>query len=339
MKKVKVEDAIGMVLGHDMTKIVPGVFKGAAFKKGHVIKEEDIPELLAMGKEHIFVLEMTEEMVHEDDAAQHIAKLIVSEDIVCQGPREGKISFYAPYDGLLKINADILDSLNEIENISIATIHGNRMVKKGELLGGTRIIPLIIGREELNKVTKTAVKEVIQVKKLKPHRCGLVVTGSEVYKGTIKDKFGPVIKNKLMELGSLVETIEYTPDDKEIITKKIIRLKETNHEIIIVTGGMSVDPDDQTPGAIKGTGARVVTYGTPILPGAMLMLAYLDGTPVFGLPGCVMYEKITAFDLLLPRVLAGEILTKKDITRLGYGGQCQSCITCVFPNCSFGKDR
>ena len=339
MKMVKVQDAVGMLLGHDLTKIVPGVFKGAAFKKGHIIKKEDIPELLSMGKEHIYIIELDKNTIHEDEAAELIASRIASKEIITQGPREGKISFYAPFEGLLKINTQILDQLNEIENISIATVHGNKVVQEGELLGGTRIIPLVIEKSALDKVLEYSVSPIFEVKKLKSLRAGMIVTGSEVFSGKITDKFSPIVKTKLEKLGSQVDLIEYATDDKELITKKILEIKKKGYDLIIVTGGMSVDPDDQTPGAIKDTGAQVITYGTPILPGAMLMLAYLDSTPIFGLPGCVMYEKNTAFDILLPRVLAGEVLTKRDITRLGYGGQCMGCEQCVFPKCSFGRDR
>lgn len=339
MNVIRTEDAVGMVLGHDITEIVPGEFKGVAFKKGHIITENDIERLLRIGKEHIYVFDLSEDEFHEDEAAVRLGELFAGSGISFSEPKEGKININPEYKGLLKINRDLLDEVNDIGDICVATIHGDRYVNKGDLLGGCRIIPLTTKKENIYKIEELAKDKepMFQVKPFKKFKTALIVTGSEVYKGRIEDKFGPVIEKKLKFFGSEIFYKEIVPDELETIKEKILAAKEKGAELIIVTGGMSVDPDDKTPGAIKATGANIITYGTPILPGAMLLFAYLDDIPVFGLPGCVMFAKTTAFDLLLPRVMAGEKIYRKDISRMGYGGQCISCEVCTFPNCHFGK--
>ena len=339
METVKTENAVGMVLGHDITEIRPGEFKGIAFKKGHVIKEEDIERLLRIGKENIYVFKLDDGHIHEDDAAIRLGNLFSGPGIYFSEPREGKINIKSEYIGYLKINRDLLDEVNDFGEITLATIQGDRSIGKDELIAGCRIIPLTIDANKIDKIEelikgKDPIFQIIPFLELK---VGLIITGSEVYKGRIEDKFGPVIESKVKEFGSDIFHKTIIADDIETIKGAIFEAKEAGAEMIIVTGGMSVDPDDKTPGGIKSTGAEVITYGTPILPGAMLMLAYLDGIPVFGLPGCVMFSKITAFDLLLPRVFAGERIIRRDITRMGYGGQCLSCELCTFPNCHFGK--
>ncbi|WFA09986.1 molybdopterin-binding protein [Tissierella sp. Yu-01] len=340
MKVVNTENAVGMVLGHDITEIVPGEFKGVAFKKGHVIKKEDVERLLRIGKEHIYIFELNYDEYHEDEAALELGKLICGRGVhFTNPPREGKINIQPDYRGLLKINRDILDDVNDIQDICIATIHGNRTIEEDGLIGGCRVIPLTIKKEKIEEVKKIIGDRgpIFEVKPFKSLKAVIIVTGSEVYKGRIEDKFGPVVEKKLLNFSTEILHRTIVPDELEVIRKEVLKAKEMGAELIVVTGGMSVDPDDKTPGAIKATGAEIVTYGTPILPGAMLLFAYLDGIPVFGLPGCVMFSATTAFDLLLPRVIAGEKIVRRDITRMGYGGQCLKCHVCTFPDCHFGK--
>lgn len=340
MKVVKTENSVGMVLGHDITEIVPGEFKGVAFKKGHVIRESDIERLLRIGKEHIYIFELNENELHEDEAALALGNLICGNGVhFSNPPKEGKITIHPDYKGLLKINRDILDDVNELGDICLATIQGDRTIKEGELIGGCRVIPLKIDKSKVDDVENIILEKgkIFEIKPFKNLKAAIIVTGSEVSKGRIEDKFGPVVERKLLEFGTDVFHKVIVPDDTDIIKETIFKCKELGAELIVVTGGMSVDPDDKTPGAIKSTGAEIVSYGTPVLPGAMLLFAYLDGIPVFGLPGCVMFSETTAFDILLPRVMAGEVITRKDITRLGYGGQCLKCEVCNFPNCHFGK--
>lgn len=341
MKVVNTENAVGMVLGHDITEIVPGEFKGVAFKKGHVIQNSDIERLLRIGKEHIFIFELNEDELHEDEAALALGKLICGKGVhFTEPPHEGKINIKPDFRGLLKINRDILDDVNDIQDISIATIHGNRTIEEDGLIGGCRVIPLTIKKDKIEEVKRIIGERgpIFEVKPFNTLRAAVIVTGSEVYKGRIEDKFGPVVERKLKEFGSDVFYKEIVTDELDIIKGSILKAKEMGAELIVVTGGMSVDPDDKTPGAIKATGTRIVSYGTPILPGAMLLFGYLDDVPVFGLPGCVMFSATTAFDLLLPRVMAGEEIVRRDITRLGYGGQCLKCPVCTFPDCHFGKN-
>lgn len=339
MRSINTEDAVGMILGHDITEIVPEAFKGVAFKKGHIIKEEDIEHLLRIGKEHVFIFEMDGNELHEDEAAILLGNIVKGKGVYFTEPSEGKINIRAKYNGLLKIDKELLNDINYLGDICLATIHGNRIITKNELIGGCRVIPLTVPKEKIESVRNIMYGKdsLIEVKPFNVLKTSIIITGSEVYKGRIEDKFGPVIERKLEPYNSEFISKIIVPDEINIIRDEILKAKEMGAELIIVTGGMSVDPDDKTPGAIKATGAEIIAYGTPILPGAMLLFAYLDGIPIFGLPGCVMFESITAFDIILPRVFAGEIMVRRDITDLGYGGQCLKCNTCTYPNCHFGK--
>lgn len=337
MKVVQVQEAVGMVLGHDLTQIIPGKFKGAAFRKGHIIQFEDIPRLLSMGKEHIYVFDLPEGFIHESDAALRLGKAVAGKGVLLTEPKEGKVSLLADETGLLKIDTDKLYEVNEVEQIILATLHTNQVVTKGKKLAETKVIPLVIDEEKIRTIENLCQKPVVEVVPLRPMKVGLVVTGSEVYHGRIQDAFGPVITEKLESLGSTVLRKKYALDDVEMIVDSIKSLIAEGVDMIMVTGGMSVDPDDVTPTSIKTAGGNIVTYGAPTLPGAMFMLAYIGEIPVMGLPGCVMYSKTTIFDLVLPRILAGEKLTRKDIIKMGHGGLCLSCPECRFPDCSFGK--
>ena len=337
MKSVRVQDAVGMVLCHDITKIVPGEFKGRAFKKGHIIKEEDINELLSIGKEHIYVWENKEGVLHENDAAIRLKDLVCGEGLEFGEIKEGKINFIASKDGLLKIDKEKLLEINMLGDIIVSTIQNNTPVKKGELVGATRVIPLVIDEEKIIEAEKLIKEKIIKVIDIKPKKVHMITTGSEVYHGRIKDVFGPAVKKKIEYFGCTLENQVILPDDKEGIALEIKKAIDSGAEMIVCTGGMSVDPDDVTPTAIKECGAEVITYGAPVLPGAMLLLAYSGDIPILGLPGCVMYSKRTVFDLVLPRILSDERLSFRDIALYGHGGLCLSCEVCTFPHCSFGK--
>jgi len=337
MKSVKVEDAIGTILCHDITQIIPGEFKGVAFKKGHIVIAEDVKVLLSLGKENIYVWEHEEGTLHENQAAIRLKDLTAGEGLVFSDIKEGKIDFIAAEDGLLKVDKEALLKLNSLEEIMLATMHNNTPVKKGQKVAGTRVIPLVI-KEEKIKIAERLIKEkIVKIIPIKGKKIGIVTTGSEVYAGRIKDAFGPMIIKKAEEYGCVVLGQTILPDDVNRITEAINQWISKGAEIVICTGGMSVDPDDVTPAAIKNTGALLITYGAPVLPGAMFLLAYNGETPILGLPGCVMYSKRTVFDLVFPRILAGERLDKHDIAVLGHGGLCMNCTECRFPNCGFGK--
>ncbi len=385
MKMIKVEDAVGCILSHDVTQIIPGEFKGRVFKKGHIIKAEDIQKFLEIGKEHIYVwepkegelhvtqiipgefkgrvfkkghiikaediqkfLEIGKEHIyvwepkegelHENDAAIRISNLVVGEGVAkSEEIKEGKVDFFADRDGVLRIDKEKLFTINSIGEIIVSTLHNNTPIKKGEKIGATRVIPLIIDEKPILKAEELVKDKVIWVDEIKSKKCLLITTGNEVYKGRIKDAFLPVIKAKLGYYGSEVIRQVILPDEKERIIEEIQKGLEEKVDMIICTGGMSVDPDDVTPTAIKESGGELVTYGSPVLPGAMFLLAYHNGTPILGVPSCAMYSKRTVLDLVLPRVLADEKLSFEDIAHYGHGGLCLDCDVCTFPHCSFGK--
>lgn len=338
MKKISVHNAIGHVLCHDITQIIPGEIKDRAFKKGHVIKEEDVKTLLSLGKDNIYVWEKKEGYLHEDDAAKRLANLASGIGIEFSEVKEGKINFIAKYDGLLKINTDLLLKVNLLDEIIIATRHNNYPVKKGDKLAGTRVIPLIIDEKKIIEAEKiTSGKTIVDVVPYKKVNIGIVTTGNEVYHKRIKDAFGPVIRKKVEKYGCNVIEQKIVDDNSEKIKSAIEELINKGAQMIICTGGMSVDPDDLTPSAIKKTGASIISYGAPVLPGAMFLLAYKGDIPILGLPGCVMYAKTTIFDLVLPRVLSQDNITIKDLAGYGHGGLCLECSECTYPQCSFGK--
>jgi len=338
MKEVKVEDAIGMVLCHDITEIVPEKFKGTAFRKGHKIKEEDIEKFLDLGKKHIFVWDLQEGYLHENDAAYEMVKAAIGKGIDFGDPKEGKINLTAKYKGILKINIDLLYKLNALGEICFATIHGNKLVEKGKLLGGTRAIPLVIKKDKIDEFTKLCKENgpLVEVLPLNESKIGVVVTGSEIEDGRIEDKFYPVLEKKAEELNGKIIGKVLAGDDPVRIKSAIMDFIEKGVDLVEVSGGMSVDPDDKTPAAIRDCNGEIITYGTPVLPGAMFMLSYVKGIPVVGLPGCVMYSKRTVYDLIVPRLLAKERLTNMDFIKLAHGGQCQGCNPCVYPDCGFG---
>lgn len=339
MKQIRIEDSVGCILSHDVTKIVPGEFKGRLFKKGHVIREEDIPKLLDIGKEHIYVWEPKKGQLHENDAAIRVKDLVLGEGCyISEEIKEGKIDFFANTQGIVKINKDLLLKLNLLGEIIVSTIHNNTPVKKGEKIGATRVIPLIIDEKKISEAEKIIKEKIISVEEIKPKKAVLITTGNEVYKGRIKDAFLPVMKEKLEYYGSEIVKQVILPDNKEMITENILKaIEEDKVDMIICTGGMSVDPDDVTPSAIKDCNGEIVTYGAPVLPGAMFLLAYYKNIPILGVPSCAMYSKRTIFDLVLPRILADEKLSFEDIARFGNGGMCLNCEICSFPHCSFGK--
>lgn len=344
MKYIKTEDAVGHVLCHDITQIIPGEKKGPVFKKGHIVRAEDIPVLLSVGKEHLYVWEKREGILHEDEAAVILRDICMgkSPEMKAGEPGEGKIEITAAVDGLLKINSEKLRAVNSLGQMMIATIHGNTVVHKGDKLAGTRIIPLVIEEEKMKEAQKLCGNEpVLSILPFNKAKIALVVTGSEVSKGLIKDSFSPVLEKKLEEYPVSVIGKVYPGDDRKAITDAVLNFAENGADMVLCTGGMSVDPDDKTPGAIKDSGAEIVTYGAPVLPGAMFLLSYLKRggktVPVMGLPGCVMYAKRTIFDLVFPRVLAGEKLSASDFAEYGEGGLCLGCSPCHYPNCGFGK--
>jgi molybdenum cofactor synthesis domain-containing protein len=363
VRMISVQQAIGAVLAHDVTEIRKDEFKGPAFRKGHIIKKEDICHLQRIGKENLFVLSLGPDDVHEDDAALAIAQALVGEGVTIKGePREGKITLIASRDGLLKIDVNALRAFNMLGDVMCATLHTNTVVKKGQEVAGTRAIPLVVKKAVVDKAVMIAQQGqvsgvrgqgVMTVKELRKPRAGVVITGNEVYHGRIKDAFAPVIAKKIEEYGGEVVGTYYAPDDEKFIAERLRELLNAGADLLITTGGMSVDPDDVTRFAIRSLGATDITYGSAVLPGAMVLVAYVEQgqrsgardqetqdhatLPILGIPACGMYHRTTVFDLILPRVLAGERIGREELADLGHGGLCLHCPECRYPVCPFGK--
>ncbi|MFC5531575.1 molybdopterin-binding protein [Cohnella yongneupensis] len=327
VREVRTEDAIGMVLAHDLTQILPGQFKGRLFRKGHVVAPEDISRLKDIGKENLYVIELAATDLHEDDAAHRMAIALGGEHTVYGEPHEGKVALKSSIQGLACIDREVVDEINRLSDIALASVTTHRVVQPGDTVAATRAIPLIVPELKVQAVERIAERYrerhgayPIRVRPLRPMKAGLLTTGTEVFTGRIVDKFGPAVRAKLEALGSEVAEQRFVPDDRQTIVKDIHYFLHQGYDMILVTGGMSVDPDDRTPGAIAAAGTDIVSYGTPMLPGSMLLIGYLRGVPIFGLPGCVMHDPYTSFDVLLPRILAGDTIVKEDIVGMGYGG-------------------
>lgn len=376
LKTVPLEDSIGMVLAHDITEIRQGEFKGQAFRKGHVVQREDVCHLQRLGKERLFVLDIAVDEMHEDDAAHALAKALLGEGVRIAGePREGKINIVADRDGLLKISKEALFEFNTLGDVMCATLHCNTFVKRDQTVAGTRAIPLVVKKEVVRKAVRIGEAArsapscggVVSVKSMRRPKAGVVITGNEVYFGRIKDAFASLIKGKIEAVGGEIVGIYYAPDDEAFIEARLRELMNAGADLLITTGGMAVDPDDVTRFAIRSLGAADVTYGSAVLPGAMILVAYIETgvgdqasgigektaegelinsklktqnprlIPVLGIPACGMYHKTTIFDLILPRILAGERIGRRELAELGHGGLCLNCDVCRYPVCPFGK--
>lgn len=340
LTKIRVENAVGTRLAHDITEIRPDEFKGPAFRKGHKVQHQDLCRLMRMGKRHLYVLDLKEDQVHEDDAVFELAEALAGPGVTFGGqPKEGKLQIRAAYTGLFKVNAEALVEFNLIPDVMCASLHNNFPVSEGQDVAGTRAIPLVIDRKVLDEAVASAKigQPVLSVKAYHRLRVRLIITGSEVYEGLIEDKFEAIVQRKLASFGAeLLETV-ILPDDLEMIADHASRFLASDTDMIITTGGMSVDPDDVTRLGIRKAGVDTLYYGAAALPGAMGMLAYKGDIPIVGIPACGLYHKATVFDLLLPRLLAGENPDHRDLARLAVGGMCLNCKTCRYPDCSFGK--
>ncbi len=339
MEKIRVEEAVGMKLCHDITKVVPGEFKGRLFARGHIIRPEDVEELKSIGKEYIYVWEEQEGKIHEDEAAIRISQAMAGINTVLDDPKEGKVFVSSKIKGLFRIKRDLLKKINSIEQITVPTIPDYYRVGKGHKLAAIRVIPLIVEEGKVESVESYCSEEgpVFEVKEYKNLKVGLIITGNEVYYGRVEDKFAAVLEDKMAYFGAEILGKTFCPDNLEKIEAAIKKYKAGGADLIVLSGGMSVDPDDLTPVAIKNTATELVTYGVPAQPGNMFMMAYSDDTPVIGVPGAAIYYKTTVLDIVLPRIFAGEIMTKEDFVGLGEGGLCITCSVCTYPRCYFGQ--
>lgn len=340
IKTLKLKEAVGKKLAHDITEIRPGEFKGAAFQKGHTVCSEDLCHLQKIGKNHLYIIDLEDNEIHENEAAALMAGALAGEGVVwINEPREGKIGLKAERDGLLMVDVATLAAFNMIEEVMCATLHNHTIVKAGELVAATRAIPLVMKRASIERAAAIACQNggVVSVKPLRQAKAGLIITGNEVYHGLIEDRFAPILTRKLIELGCEVKRIIFAPDDAEVVCQAICDHIELGCDLILLSGGMSVDPDDVTRKGISLAGADEIHYGAAVLPGAMFLVAYKDNVPLIGVPACGLYHQTTALDLVLPRILAGEKIGKKELGFLGHGGLCQDCPECTYPHCAFGK--
>lgn len=337
MKKVKVQDAIGMTLCHDITAMVDG-FKGAAFKRGHVITQEDIPKLLDIGKQHVFIWEENAGEIHEEDAARRLSQMTTVNGAHYGSISEGKVQLFADQDGMFRVDKALLAAVNRIGDITITTLPDHYPVKAGDRLASMRIVPLVTEERQIAEAEALcADKQLYDLRPFKPLKVGIIITGSEIYHGRIKDKFERVARAKLAHYPAEILGVHVCDDELDMIVGAGRTLLAEGAELLIFSGGMSVDPDDLTPSAIREMGAEIVSYGVPSQPGNMTLVAYLDQAALLGVPGAAISRPTTMFDVLLPQIFCGDPLTKDDLIRLGEGGLCQMCDNCHFPNCTFGR--
>jgi len=345
---VPLEEAVGMLLAHDVTEIRRGEFKGRAYRKGHIVSEADIERLRDLGKNNLYVLAVAEGEMHEDDAAAALADALMGRGVSVLGtPCEGKLNIVAETDGILKVDKEALLSVNMLGDVMCATLHDNTFVKRGAAVAGTRAIPLVVKKSVIGEAVaiaeavRLAGYGVVEVVEIRKPRAGIVVTGDEVYHGRVEDAFSTVISEKIRALGGGVVGVRYAPDDEAVIADRLRELLDSGADLLVVTGGMSVDPDDVTRFAVRRLGAEDITYGSASLPGAMVLTAYIkkgtDTVPIIGIPACGMYHRTTVFDLLVPRMLAGELIGRRELAELGHGGLCLGCKVCGYPVCPFGK--
>ncbi len=340
LKKIKLKDAVGIPLAHDITEIRPGEFKGPAFRKGYTVCNEDVCHLQKLGKNHLYVIHLEADEIHEDQAAAMLAHALAGDGIVREeAPREGKIKLFAERDGLLHVDTTALAAFNMVDEVMCATLHNNTLVQKGALVAATRAIPLVMKRAAIERAAAIAAQNgaVLSVHALRRALVGIVITGNEVYHGLIEDRFAPILSEKIEALGSRVAGITVAPDDAEKISQAIRDHLDRGCDLLMLSGGMSVDPDDVTRKGIRLAGATEMHYGAAVLPGAMFLVAYLEDVPLLGVPACGLYHRTTALDLVLPRVLAGERIGKAALAFMGHGGLCKDCPRCTYPHCPFGK--
>lgn len=337
MKKVKVQDAIGMTLCHDITAMVDG-FKGAAFKRGHVITQEDIPKLLNIGKQHVFIWEENAGEIHEEDAARRLSQMTTVNGAHYGSISEGKVQMFADQDGMFRVDKALLAAVNRIGDITITTLPDHYPVKAGDRLASMRIVPLVTEERQIAEAEALcAGKQLYDLRPFKPLKVGIIITGSEIYHGRIKDKFERVARAKLAHYPAEILGVHVCDDELDMIVGAGRALLAEGAELLIFSGGMSVDPDDLTPSAIREMGAEIISYGVPSQPGNMTLVAYLDQAALLGVPGAAISRPTTIFDVLLPQIFCGDPLTKDNLIRLGEGGLCQMCDSCHFPNCTFGR--
>jgi len=342
IQAVPVEEAVGRHALSDMTRIVPGREKGPAFRRGQELTAGDVCRLQQMGRGRVYTVEGTDPgsaWVHEDEAALAFAAAMAGEGIsYTDKPSEGKIDFEALRDGLLLVDSERLEMFNLVPGVMCSARQPFSVLGRGRRFAGTRAIPLYLARTEFEKAMSILQEgPLFNVRPLRSANVGVLVTGTEVFRGLVEDKFIPIIRHKVEKLGSRIAEALIVPDEKPAIQEGVQRLLDSGSDLIITTAGLSVDPDDVTRQALLDAGVQDMLYGAPILPGAMTLIARIGSVPVFGVPACALYFKTTSLDLLLPRLLAGIPISRQDLARMADGGYCLNCKKCTFPKCPFGK--
>ncbi len=346
LRAVPVKEAVGSHVLHDMTRIVPGREKDAAFTAGQKLSAGDICRLQQMGRNRIYVQEGNrnlENWVHEDDVARTFARQMPGNGVEVEAPpREGKVNFRATRSGMLLVDTERLERFNLVPDVMCATRHTYSLVGQGTRIAGTRAIPLYLSRPGLLKALAALEGgPLFQVKPLRRAKVGILVTGTEVFQGLIQDRFAPIITDKVRQFHCDVVKTLLAPDDAAIIAQSVRELLSAGADLVITTAGLSVDPDDVTRRGLSDAGLQDTLYGVAALPGTMSLIGRINGknggAQVLGVPACALFFKTTAFDLLLPRLLADVSITRLDLARIGHGGLCMECRTCIFPHCSFGK--
>jgi len=340
LKKIAIEQAVGTRLAHDITEVRPQVFKGPAFRKGHLVCEADLCRLQKLGKNHLYILDLAEDEIHEDEAAQVLARSVAGKGLIWDDqPQEGKIKLTAAIDGLFSVDIPALAAFNMVDEVMCATLHSHTLVKKGNTVAALRAIPLVLKRSVVDRAAAIARQNgaLLSVKLLRKATAGLVITGNEIFNGLIEDRFTPILTEKVRALGGEVGSVRMVPDHPGLIAEAIGKGLMRGCDLLMLTGGMSVDPDDVTRKGIADAGAQEIHYGSAVLPGAMFLTAHIGSVPLLGVPACGLYHRITVLDLVLPRILAGEKIGKAELALYGHGGLCRDCETCVYPHCPFGK--
>ena len=336
VREVSLEEAVGLPLSHDLTQVWPETkFKGPRFSRGHVVTREDFAILRDMGREHLSVLDLDPSEVHEDDAALALALSLAGSGVEIRGPREGKCSLLATHRGLLRFDPDTIHALNEDLLWSVVTLPPRMAVEAGQEVAACRIMPLAMDKDRVDRACDRS--RPLEVLPFRPLGVGLVTTGRELAEGRIPDAFMPKLEKKLYRYGGHVVAQRYATDDPDRIVGAIEELIALGATMVLCTGGMSVDADDRTPGALRRAGDRVCFQGVPMMPGNMLMLALRGDIPLVGAPACVAYDERTSLDPLMDLLAAGIYPTAEEVRRWGVGGLCLRCPSCAWPRCSFGS--
>ena len=338
MRKVAVEEAVGLPLGHDVTEIRPVEhIKHRAYRRGHVIEQQDIERLRDLGKNFVYVasdLEAGE--VHEDDAARTIAPRVAGRNIEYDAePCEGKIGFRATCDGVLRIDARRLLAINSLAIPALPTIPNNYPVTAGQGVAAFRIIPLTCPRQVVDDTLAQLAEPLLRIDPYVVDRVGILVTGSEVHAGRIEDGFIPRLTETLQQYGVAVGDTAIAPDDLDVIRDHIKDMVVGNG-LVLVTGGTSVDPDDVSTAAMVAAGVEFEVKGMPVQPGNNFTIGYSGDVAVCAVPAATLFFRATALDLFLPRLLAGERIGREQIAAMGLGGLAIPGTDKCFPNSVFG---